>query len=63
MDLSNFIIGILILLLGVLIITLMKTSKDDKFIDKYGANLKIYTGAILFIVGGIILIIKAFLAH
>ena len=63
MDLSNFIIGILVLFLGVMIIALMKTNKDNKFIDRYGINLKIYTGAILFIIGGIILIIKAIIAH
>ena len=58
MDIINLVIGFLMLFLGVIIILLNLGSKDKAIVDKYGANMKIYAGAIMFILGGIYIVIK-----
>jgi hypothetical protein len=58
MDIINLVIGFLMFFLGVIIIVLILGSKDKAIVDKYGANMKIYSGAIMFILGGIYLILK-----
>lgn len=61
MDIINLVIGFLMLFLGVIIIILISGSKDNRIVDKYGANMKVYAGAIMFVLGGIYLVLKEIL--
>jgi H+/Cl- antiporter ClcA len=60
-ELLTIIIGLVFLIVGSFILYLNITSDNNKLNDQLGANLKVYTGSILFIIGGIVLIIKELL--
>ena len=60
-EVLTIIIGLVFLIVGSFILYLNITSDNNKLNDQLGANLKVYTGSILFIIGGIVLIIKELL--
>ncbi|MDO8898638.1 MAG: hypothetical protein Q7V19_13395, partial [Bacteroidales bacterium] len=59
--LLNVLIGLLLFLAGLIVFFLNLSSKDNELNDHLGANLKVYTGSILLVIGGIIMIIKELL--
>jgi len=61
MDLLNLVLGLFVLILGIVIFILNYNTHDNSMFDKYGDNLKVYTGSLLFIFGGLVLIIKELL--
>jgi len=58
MAIAELIVGIIMLIAGVVMFIIQYTSEDNNYFDKYGVNAKSYGLAIMFFIGGIVLILK-----
>ncbi len=61
MDLLNLVLGLFVLILGVVVFIFIYNTQNNSMFDKHGDNLKVYTGSLIFIFVGLVLIIKELL--